>query len=60
MPRGKSKSPNAFHPVKHSAVGSKNSANQSGRDQDKEFERFVNDSTEKLIKRITHKLPPEA
>ena len=60
MPRGKSKSPNAFHPVKHSAVGSKNSTNQSGRDQDKEFERFVNDATEKLIKRITHKLPPEA
>ena len=58
--QGTQKSPNAFHPVKHSAVGSKNSAAQVGRDQFKEVENFVNDATDKVLKEVTHKLPESA
>lgn len=57
---GRKKSPNIFHPVKHSAVGSKNSLAQEGRDQDLEFKRVVDDSTHKVVHKALHKLPKEA
>jgi hypothetical protein len=54
------KSPNIFHPVKHSAVGSKNSLLQEGRDQDLEFKRTVDDATHKVVEKAIHKLPASA
>ncbi len=57
--RGK-KSPNIFHPVKHSAVASKNSLAQEGRDQNLEFKRTIDDSTKKIVDDALHKLPKEA
>lgn len=60
MALGRRKSPNVFHPEKASAVGSKNSLAQFGRDQDSEFRAFVEESSQKVMKHLTNKLPPEA
>ncbi|AHC15697.1 cytoplasmic filament protein CfpA [Salinispira pacifica] len=52
-------SPNIFHPSKPSAVGSRNSLAQEGRDQRKEYENLVNEETEKILNTIQSKLPDE-
>ncbi len=53
-------SPNIFHPTKPSAVGSRNSLAQEGRDQKREYENLVQEETEKLLQAIQTKLPQEA
>ncbi|OHD62978.1 MAG: cytochrome C oxidase subunit II [Spirochaetes bacterium GWF1_41_5] len=57
--RGTGKSPDLFHPEIRSAVGSRNSSVQGVREQDKEFEKLVNEETEKVISYLHHKLPKE-
>lgn len=52
-------SPNIFHPSKPSAVGSRNSLAQEGRDQRTEYENLVNEETEKILNTIQSKLPDE-
>ena len=54
------KSPNVFHPTRPSAVGSRNSLAQEGRAQNEEFQRLVEEETEKVLKEIQIKLPQEA
>ncbi|MDA3955153.1 cytoplasmic filament protein CfpA [Oceanispirochaeta sp.] len=53
------RSPNVFHPTKPSAVGSRNSLAQDGRLQNDEFERVVQEESEKILKEIETKLPQE-
>ncbi len=53
------KSPNVFHPTRPSAVGSRNSLAQEGRAQNEEYQRLVEDETEKVLKEIQIKLPQE-
>jgi hypothetical protein len=53
------RSPNVFHPTKPSAVGSRNSLAQDGRQQNDEFERVIQEESEKVLKEVETKLPPE-
>jgi len=53
------RSPNVFHPTKPSAVGSRNSLAQEGRDQDNEFKQIVDEETQKVIKELELKLPKD-
>lgn len=52
-------SPNIFHPTKPSAVGSRNSLAQEGRDQRREYENLVHEETERIMDTLHSKLPPE-
>ncbi|MFW5800614.1 MAG: cytoplasmic filament protein CfpA [Spirochaeta sp.] len=52
-------SPNIFHPTKPSAVGSRNSLAQEGRDQKREYDNLVQEETERILETIQSKLPPE-
>jgi hypothetical protein len=53
------KSPNVFHPTRPSAVGSRNSLAQEGRVQNEEYQRLIEEETEKVIKELKIKLPAE-
>ncbi len=53
------RSPNVFHPSKPSAVGSRNSLAQEGRDQKKEYDQLVSEEADKVLKTIQTKLPKE-
>jgi hypothetical protein len=53
------RSPNVFHPRKPSAVGSRNSLNQEGRDQKFEYRQIVDEEVENILKDIQLKLPAE-
>jgi hypothetical protein len=53
------RSPNVFHPRKPSAVGSRNSLAQEGRDQKNEYKQLVSEETENILKDIQVKLPDE-
>ncbi len=53
------KSPNVFHPTRPSAVGSRNSLAQEGRVQNEEYQRIIEEETEKVLKEIKLKLPQE-
>jgi hypothetical protein len=53
------KSPNVFHPEKPSAVGSRNSLAQEGRDQQKEVNQLLEEETNKVIQHISSRLPKE-
>ncbi|MDC7232279.1 MAG: cytoplasmic filament protein CfpA [Spirochaetales bacterium] len=53
------RSPNVFHPTKPSAVGSRNSLAQDGRQQNDEFERVIQEESDKVLKEVETKLPPE-
>ncbi len=53
------RSPNVFHPTKPSAVGSRNSLAQEGRNQNEEYRRLIEEETEKVLKEIAIKLPKE-
>jgi hypothetical protein len=53
------RSPNVFHPTKPSAVGSRNSLAQEGRDQKEEYERLIQDEADKVLKTIQTKLPQD-
>lgn len=53
------KSPNVFHPTRPSAVGSRNSLAQEGRVQNEEYQRLIEEETEKVIKELQIKLPEE-
>ena len=53
------RSPNVFHPTKPSAVGSRNSLAQDGRDQKREYDNLVNEEAESILKTIETKLPKE-
>lgn len=53
------RSPNVFHPTKPSAVGSRNSLAQDGRQQNDEFDRVIQEESEKVLKEIETKLPQE-
>jgi hypothetical protein len=52
-------SPNIFHPTKPSAVGSRNSLAQEGRDQKQEYDNLVQEETNKILNTIESKLPEE-
>ncbi|MFW6139572.1 MAG: cytoplasmic filament protein CfpA, partial [Spirochaetota bacterium] len=53
------RSPNVFHPTKPSAVGSRNSLAQEGRNQQEEYRHMIEEETEKVLKEISVKLPKE-
>jgi hypothetical protein len=53
------KSPMVFHPEKRSAVGSRNSLAQEGRDQQAEVDRLLEEEVDKVMNHITSKLPRE-
>lgn len=53
------KSPNVFHPEKPSAVGSRNSLAQEGRDQQKEVNQLLEEEANKVIHHIRARLPKE-
>ncbi len=53
------RSPNVFHPTKPSAVGSRNSLAQEGRSQKEEYERLINEETDKVLNVVQTKLPKE-
>ncbi|MFP4534565.1 MAG: cytoplasmic filament protein CfpA [Spirochaetaceae bacterium] len=53
------RSPNVFHPSKPSAVGSRNSLAQEGRDQKKEYDQLISEEADKVLKTIQTKLPKE-
>jgi len=53
------KSPNVFHPEKPSAVGSRNSLAQEGRDQQKEVNQLIEEETNKVIHHLNRRLPKE-
>jgi hypothetical protein len=53
------KSPNVFHPTKPSAVGSRNSLAQEGRDQKQEFDQLINEEADKVLNVVKTKLPQE-
>jgi tetratricopeptide (TPR) repeat protein len=53
------KSPNKVHPDEPSAVGSRNSIAQEGRNKVQEAGVIVNDTTSKVINQIEQKLPKE-
>ncbi|PIE04200.1 MAG: cytochrome C oxidase subunit II [Spirochaetales bacterium] len=53
------KSPNVFHPTKPSAVGSRNSLAQEGRNQKAEYDQLINEEADKVLNSIHTKLPQE-
>jgi hypothetical protein len=53
------RSPNVFHPTKPSAVGSRNSLAQEGRVQSEEYQRLIEEETDKVLKEIKVKLPKQ-
>ncbi|MDY6968684.1 MAG: cytoplasmic filament protein CfpA [Spirochaetota bacterium] len=53
------KSPNKVHPVEPSAVGSRNSIVQEGRDKVEEAKLMVGETTDKILNEIENKLPAE-
>ncbi len=53
------KSPNVFHPEKPSAVGSRNSLAQEGRDQQKEVNQLLEEETNKVMHHLRARLPKE-
>ncbi len=53
------RSPNVFHPRKPSAVGSRNSLAQEGRDQKGEYQQLIEEETENILRDIQVKLPKE-
>jgi hypothetical protein len=53
------KSPNVFHPEKPSAVGSRNSLAQEGRDQQREVNMLLEEETNKVIHHMNARLPKE-
>jgi len=53
------KSPNVFHPEKPSAVGSRNSLAQEGRDQQREVNQLLEEETNKVLHHMNSKLPKE-
>ncbi|MEI6873665.1 MAG: cytoplasmic filament protein CfpA [Spirochaetota bacterium] len=53
------KSPNVFHPEKPSAVGSRNSLAQEGRDQQREVNMLLEEETNKVLHHLNSKLPKE-
>ena len=53
------RSPNVFHPRKPSAVGSRNSLAQEGRDQKAEYQQIIDEEVENILKDIQVKLPQE-
>ncbi len=53
------KSPNVFHPTKPSAVGSRNSLAQEGRDQKSEFDQLITEESDKVLNVVKTKLPQE-
>jgi hypothetical protein len=53
------RSPNVFHPSKPSAVGSRNSLAQEGRDQKREYDQLITEEADKVLKTIQSKLPKE-
>jgi hypothetical protein len=53
------KSPNVFHPEKPSAVGSRNSLAQEGRDQQREVNQLLEEETNKVLHHISARLPKE-
>jgi hypothetical protein len=53
------KSPNVFHPEKPSAVGSRNSLAQEGRDQQREVNQLLEEETNKVLHHINARLPKE-
>ena len=54
-----SRSPNVFHPERPSAVGSRNSLAQDGRDQKHEYDQLITEEADKVLKTIQTKLPSE-
>lgn len=54
-----SRSPNVFHPGRPSAVGSRNSLAQDGRDQKQEYDQLIVEEADKVLKTIQTKLPPQ-
>jgi len=53
------KSPNVFHPTKPSAVGSRNSLAQEGRDQKSEYDQLITEESDKVLNVVKTKLPQE-
>ncbi|MCX7679282.1 MAG: cytoplasmic filament protein CfpA [Spirochaetes bacterium] len=53
------KSPNKFHPTIPSAVGSRESLAQEGRDKISEQKLILDETTDKVLNHIQSKLPPE-
>jgi hypothetical protein len=53
------KSPNVFHPEKPSAVGSRNSLAQEGRDQQREVNQLLEEETNKVLHHMNARLPKE-
>jgi len=53
------RSPNVFHPTRPSAVGSRNSLAQEGRDQRTEYEQLVSEESDKVLNIVKSKLPQE-
>ena len=53
------KSPNVFHPTKPSAVGSRNSLAQEGRDQKSEYDQLINEEADSVLNVVQTKLPQE-
>ncbi|TVQ22882.1 MAG: cytochrome C oxidase subunit II [Spirochaetaceae bacterium] len=53
------RSPNVFHPRKPSAVGSRNSLAQEGRNQKGEYQQLIDEEVENILKDIEVKLPTE-
>ncbi|MEX2444992.1 MAG: cytoplasmic filament protein CfpA, partial [Alkalispirochaeta sp.] len=54
-----SRSPNVFHPERPSAVGSRNSLAQDGRDQKTEYDQLISEEADKILETIQSKLPEE-
>jgi len=59
MARELPRSPNVFHPTRPSAVGSRNSLAQEGRDQRQEYEQLVNEESDKVLNVVKSRLPQE-
>jgi len=53
------RSPNVFHPTRPSAVGSRNSLAQDGRDQKAEYDQLIAEEADKVLNVIHTKLPPD-
>ncbi len=53
------RSPNVFHPTRPSAVGSRNSLAQDGRDQKAEYDQLISEEADKVLNVIHTKLPSE-
>ena len=53
------KGPNYIHPVKASAVGSRNSSHRSGRNEYAESKVIIDDEIDKVLNHVEAKLPPE-